>query len=183
MPRAGSRTAYNGRGHYRWEKQALAKTLVVYYSRTGNTKKIAEEVAAALQADVEELKDGKSRRGPIGFIMAGREAVRKVPANLKALQHDPAAYDLVVVGTPVWANTVCSPVRTFLERNRAGFKSVAWFCTAGAEDPTGAEKAFAAMTEASGLAPAATLGFGQAGIKTDHSQQLSAFVASLSTHR
>jgi len=159
------------------------KTLVVYYSRTGNTKNIGEEIAAALKADVEELKDGKSRRGPIGFLMAGREAMKKVPVELEPLKHDPAAYDVVVVGTPVWASTVCSPVRTFLERNRAALKKVAWFCTSGGEDPAGAEKAFAAMTEASGLTPATTMGLGRVSIKRDHSQQLAAFAAALSAHR
>ena len=155
------------------------RTLVVYYSRTGNTKKVADELAAALKADVEELKDGKNRGGPIGFLMAGREAMKKTPANLAPLAHDPAAYDVVVVGSPVWASTVCSPVRTFLTKNRAGLKKVAWFCTSGGEDPTGAEKAFAAMTEASELTPAATLGLGRVSIKNDHSQRVSEFVASL----
>jgi len=159
------------------------KTLVVYYSRSGNTRKIAEELASVLKADVQELKDGKSRNGPIGFLMAGREAMKKTPVELQPLAHDPAAYDAVVVGTPVWASTVCSPVRTFLEQNRSSLKKVAWFCTSGGEDPTGAEKAFAAMTEASGATPAATLGLGRVALKNDHAQKVSAFAASLSARR
>ncbi len=157
------------------------KTLVVYYTRTGNTKKLADELAAALKADVEELKDGKNRGGPIGFLMAGREAMKKTPAHLASLAHDPAAYDVVVVGSPVWASTVCSPVRTFLAQHRTHLKKVAWFCTSGGEDPAGAEKTFEAMTEESGLKPAATLGLGRVSMKNDHSQKVSAFAASLSS--
>jgi len=155
------------------------RTLVVYYSRTGNTRK----VAATLQADVEELQDGKSRKGPIAFVLAGREAMKRTPVARQPLTHDPAAYDVVVVGSPVWASTVCSPVRTFLAQNRASLKKVAWFCTSGGEDPAGAEKAFAAMTEASGATPVATLGVGRVALKNDHTQKVSAFAASLNAHR
>lgn len=166
-----------------WKEFAAVKTLVVYYSRSGNTRKLAEEIGAVLKADVEELRDGKSRSGPIGFLMAGREAMKKTPVELQPLTHDPSAYDAVVVGSPVWASTVCSPVRTFLERNRTTPKKVAWFCTSGGEDPTGAEKTFEAMTEASGLNPAATLGLGRLALKNDHTQKVSAFAASLNVRR
>ena len=53
------------------------KTLVVLYSRTGTTKKVGEEIAAALKADVEEIIDTKKRSGPIGYVQAGRDAMKK----------------------------------------------------------------------------------------------------------
>ena len=159
------------------------KTLVVYYSRSGNTRKVADEIATVLKADEEELQDGKSRKGPVAFILAGREAMHKTTVTLQPLSHDPATYDMVVVGSPVWAGTVCSPVRTFLAKNRGKLKQVAWFCTSGGEDPAGAQKTFAAMTEESGLTPKATLGLGRVSVKKDHSQQVSSFAASLGSHR
>ncbi len=159
------------------------KTLVVYYSRTGNTRKIGKELAVALKADVEELNDGKSRKGPVGFILAGREAMKQTPVKLRLLSHDPATYDMVVVGSPVWANTICSPVRTFLAQNRGRLRQVAWFCTSGSVQPGYAINGFNAMTEESGSVPAATLGLGRKEIKGDHSEKLSAFAASLSAHR
>lgn len=157
------------------------KTLVVYYSRTGNTKKVADELAAALKADVEELKDGKNRGGPIGFLLAGREAMRKTPVDLQPLAHDPAAYDLVVVGSPIWANAICTPVRTFLAQHRTSLKRVAWFCTSGSVEPGYATKGFDAMTEASGLTPVAALGLGRKEIKGDHSLKVASFAASLNS--
>ena len=44
------------------------KVLVVYYSRTGNTKFVAEAIAQSLEADIEEIKDGKNRMGVFGFL-------------------------------------------------------------------------------------------------------------------
>ena len=155
------------------------KTLVVYYSRTGNTKKIGAEVAAALGADVEELMDGKNRTGPIGFVMSGREAMKKEPVALKPLDHDPADYDVVVVGSPIWAGTICTPVRTFLRQHRDSLKRVAWFCTSGSVEAETDGKGFAAMTEESSLSPVAALGLSGRHVKGDHAAALSRFVSAI----
>jgi flavodoxin len=155
------------------------KTLVVYYSRTGNTRLIGNEIAAALGADVEELKDKKNRKGPIGFLMAGREAMKGLPTELEALDHDPAAYDLVLVGSPVWAGSLCPPVRTFLTQQHADLKQVAWFSTCGSEDGSSASKAFSQMTEVSGRPPECTLALGPKAIKADHAEALAAFLGKI----
>lgn len=159
------------------------KTLVVYYSRTGNTKLVANEIAAALGADIEELKDGKNRGGPIGFIRSGREAKRKETAHLEPLSHAPSEYDVVVVGSPIWANTICAPTRTFLAQHRTHLKKVAWFCTSGSINPGYAAKGFQAMTDESGLTPVATLGMGRREIKGDHTEALAGFTAALNGKR
>jgi len=151
------------------------KALVVYYSRTGNTRTVGQEIAAALGADVEELKDGKNRAGPIGFLLSGMEAKRKTPVQLEELTHNPTEYHVVVVGSPVWANDMCSPVRTFLAQHKTALNKVAWFCTSGSIDPKYAARGFAAMTEATGLTPVATLGMGRQEIKRNHSVVLSKF--------
>ncbi len=53
------------------------KTLVVYYSRTGVTGTVAQALAGQLRADIEELRDRKSRRGPLGWLAAGKDATLK----------------------------------------------------------------------------------------------------------
>ena len=53
------------------------KVLVVYYSRTGNTKFVAEAIAQSLEADIEEIKDKKNRMGVFGFLRCGYEAIFK----------------------------------------------------------------------------------------------------------
>lgn len=157
------------------------KALVAYYSRTGHTKRIAVELAATIGADLEELRDGRNRRGLIGFIMSGREAIKKQHVDLEPLQHDPAVYDIVIVGSPIWANSICSPVRTFLAQYKQQIKRAAWLCTSGSIDPKYAAKGFAIMTEQSGLAPVATLGMGQRDVKREHSSELAEFAAALRT--
>ena len=155
------------------------KTLVVYYSRTGHTRKIGDEIAAALEADVEELKDDVGRSGPVDFVKSGREAKAGTLVNLDPLSHEPSSYDLAVIGTPVWAFTMCSPVRTFLLNNDLGNAKVAWFCTMGASSRSFMASCFEAMTDESGLSPVATAGFSAKNIRSDHSQAIADFATAL----
>jgi hypothetical protein len=59
------------------------KALVVYYSRTGNTEKVALELANELNADIERIIDTKDRSGAIGYLVAGKETTQKVPAQIE----------------------------------------------------------------------------------------------------
>ena len=111
------------------------KALVVYYSRTGNTRAAAKEIASALNADVEELDDGVDRKGLIGWLKAGRDGMKKAKVKLKPLKHNPAEYDLIVVGSPVWGGNITPAVRTFLAENNLAGKKVALFCTTGSPTP------------------------------------------------
>jgi flavodoxin len=135
------------------EKDAM-KTLVVYYSRTGTTKKAAEALAAELKCDVEEIFDIRDRKGPIGFLMAGRDAGAKNLTELRKTKSDLSQYGLVVVGTPIWAWNLSTPIRTYLTQNRASLKKVAFFCTQGSD---GSEIAFREMASLCGTGPLATL--------------------------
>jgi flavodoxin len=105
------------------------KTLVVYYSRTGTTKKVGQEIAKQLKADSEEILDVKSRLGPIGWLRSGREGKGKKLAEIKPIKKDPSKYDLVLIGTPNWAANMSSPVRTYLSKHK--FKKTAYFLTGG----------------------------------------------------
>jgi len=154
------------------------KILVVYYSRTGNTRLIGNELAAVLDAHVEELEDRKNRQGMIGWMNSGSDARRKRLADLKPAVHDPSAYDLVVLGGPVWAFTICSPTRTYAIAHRDEFKQVAFFCTLG--DYRFAEKTFAELTEAAGMDPVATFALSEGDLHDDHSEAVAEFIGKLS---
>lgn len=130
------------------------KTLIAYYSRTGITKKVAEVLAQKMGAEVEEIKDTVNRNGAKGFLISGRDAMKRKLTKLEPLKLDPAGYDLVVVGTPVWVGNVSAPVRTYLSENKDKFKKTAFFCTLGG---SGDKKTFAEMEKIIGQKPAGTL--------------------------
>ncbi len=130
------------------------KVLVAYYSRTGTTKIVADELAQRLGVDVEVIADTKNRQGLLGWLGAGRDASKKSKTAIGPLKYDPAAYDLVILGTPVWAWNMTPAIRTYILQNREKFKKVAFFCTMGA---SGDLKTFAGMAELCGQKPVAAM--------------------------
>jgi flavodoxin len=130
------------------------KILVVYYSRTRVTRKLADFIAQKIGATTEEIKDTVNRAGALGYILAGRDAMKRRMTKLEIPKNNPADFDLVVIGTPVWAWNMSTPIRTYLEERKSQFKQVAFFCTMGGN---GDETAFREMGEIIGKKPVATL--------------------------
>ncbi|MFC1682847.1 flavodoxin family protein [Candidatus Zixiibacteriota bacterium] len=118
------------------------KALVVYYSRSGNTRRVAEIITNQLQADLQELVDLKGRAGLLGWLRAGRDAMGDKTTDLEPLVFNLDDYDLIVVGSPVWASHPASAVSTFLQSQDLSGKLVALFCTMSAR---GGEETCAVM--------------------------------------
>jgi len=108
------------------------KALVVFYSRTGNTRKVGNKIAKILKADIDEIIDMKDRRGIIGWFVSGKDASQGNPAQIKN-KLNPEKYDLLIIGTPVWAWTITPAIRAYLRKyNLKGKKpKIAFFCTCG----------------------------------------------------
>ncbi|MBL28436.1 MAG: flavodoxin [Rhodospirillaceae bacterium] len=129
----------------------MAKVLVVYYSLGGTTKRVASALAKLTGADIEVVQEVRPRyRTPWGYFRCILDSLRKRHAPIEPLHHDPAAYDVVVVGTPVWADHISSPIRTLLADRMAGAKRIAAFCTLMGPK---AEIAFAEITTLCGQPP------------------------------
>jgi flavodoxin len=130
------------------------KALIVYYSRTGITRTVAGLIAKEMKCAVEEIVDEKKRKGAIGYILSGREAMMKSLTTIMKPRYDPSKYDVVIIGTPVWAYKMSCAVRTYLTQNKGKIKKAAFFCTYGG---SGEEATYKDMEELVG-APVATLG-------------------------
>jgi len=105
------------------------KSLVVYYSRSGNTRFVAEKISQKIGGDIEEIIDKKRRKGPLGFVIGGFDATRGRKTDVAEMKKSPRDYDLIVVGTPMWNKRITPAVRTYLEDNKFSEKRVALFCT------------------------------------------------------
>ncbi len=118
------------------------KTVIVYYSLTGNVAQTVGRLADALGADVVRLEPQKAYpdRGAKKFLWGGKSAVMGEKPALCPYEFDAARYDRVILATPVWASTFAPPLRTFVEDGRAaleGKRFAALVCCAGG----GAQKA------------------------------------------
>jgi len=110
------------------------KILIVYYSLTGNTHLIAEAIKEQTGAEVERLKpikdlDSESRTR---FFWGGMHAKMKHKPKLEPLEYDPIDYDLIFLGTPVWAWTLTPSIRSYFKMNDLSNKNLAiWNCAGG----------------------------------------------------
>jgi len=98
------------------------RALVVYYSRTGTTRSVAEEIASCLAADLEEVKATRDRRGLWGWLVSAKEGVLGQLTSIQAPKYDPADYELLVIGTPVGGKTCPAPSELILNPIRPAFR-------------------------------------------------------------
>lgn len=132
----------------------MAHALVVFYSRSGHTRQLAETIADRSGWDLEPVLDMRSRSGILGYLRSGLEAVASRLTPIGPSRRDPRDYDIVIVGSPVWNASLSSPIRTYLEQYRGELRSVAFFVTEGGR---GAQRVFSQMAEITGVDPVATL--------------------------
>lgn len=129
-----------------------ARILVVCYSRSGTTRKMASAIAESLGADLEEICDYSDRRSVGGYVRSLLDAIGKRSVDIVPGGRDVAAYDLVVIGTPVWAGMPCAPVRAWLTANKAHLRHIAVFCSLGGR---GSHTTFDEMGRLAGRTPLA----------------------------
>lgn len=109
------------------------KSAIIYYSYSGNTKKVAEILAGSLSKSgpveqVELIATDESK----SFFMQCRRAFYHLKATLNPVQVDLSAYDLICLGSPVWAFAPAPAINTYLDlcTGLAG-KEVVLFTTYG----------------------------------------------------
>jgi flavodoxin len=158
----------------------MAKTLIVYHSRSGFTRRVARSLAARLDADLDEIRIVQTLDGPLGYVMCAIEALGGLAPALRPATKDPATYDMVVVGTPVWFWSLASPVRSWLEQHPLRGRRFAFFCTMGG---SGASCVFSTMKELAGGDPIATLALTDDEVDTSARAKVDAFIRTLRTGR
>jgi len=108
------------------------KYLVAYYSGSGNNKTIGETIAKALSADIDEIIDKKKRLGKIGWLRAGRDAQAENLTDIK-YEKNPQDYDIIILGSPIWASKPTPAIRTYLTKHDLKGKKVAFFICSGGD--------------------------------------------------
>ena len=157
------------------------RILVCFYSRSGTTKRAAEVIAEDFRNHghdtiVEEIIDRKKRSGFFGFLGAGRDAFFKRKTDIDPIKSEVASFDLVIVGTPVWAGRITPAVRTFLEAQAGNIRKGAFFCTMSSAS---GQAALSEMQEVSQKEPAASLALRERAVKSDADDEFRSRVGEL----
>jgi flavodoxin len=114
-------------------KEETPKMLVLYYSQTGNTKAVAEEIATKLGADIEEITmiDPYDPDFQATIERCMKEREQNIIPDIQPVKADLANYDVIFLGYPVWFGTYAPPVINFLNNADLSGKKIVPFCTFG----------------------------------------------------
>jgi flavodoxin len=107
------------------------KILVAYFSHSGNTREIANQIHKSVVGDIFEIKAVEPY--PSGYDACVQQAKQELDSGykpaLKTKCGNIKSYDLVFIGYPVWWGTIPAPVRTFLSEDDFSGKTIVPFCT------------------------------------------------------
>lgn len=107
------------------------KILIAYFSHSGNTREIANQVRQITGGDIFEIQSVKPYPTEYNAVVdqARTELSSGYRPELKTKIKDIKPYDVVLIGYPNWWGTVPAPVRVFLTDNDFSGKAIAPFCT------------------------------------------------------
>ena len=132
----------------------MKPAIVVVFSLTGHTRQVGAEIARRLHCPLVEITEPRPRLGGLAYLRSAFEALFGRVPEIRQIGQNLRDFSLLVIGTPVWAGHVCSPVRSFLVRHRDQIGTLAAFCTMGGRDPV---NAFIDIASITGKPLAATL--------------------------
>ncbi len=111
------------------EEEKKGKVLISYYSRTGNTEEACRVLQKELGADVVEIKDMNNRDSVFGMIGGMLKTLLGLNTRIEPEQVSLDNYDLIVLGSPVWASKLTPAISTFIKKNNFEGKKVVIFIT------------------------------------------------------
>jgi len=114
------------------EEQTSGKTLILYYSLTGNTRAACETLQMELDADIMKIKDLRKRSGKWGFFKTAMASLVGKHTKIEPEKIDFTGYQNIILGSPIWTGKLSMAIRTVIDRNRFDGKKVIIFTTTNA---------------------------------------------------
>lgn len=115
------------------------KTLIAYFSWSGNTRRLVEEVNRSLGFDIVRIERKipySSDYSQCAYVEAKEEVEKGIHPEIRDLGIEPESYDRILLFFPIWWYTIPMPVATFVERNLSGYMGkVILFANSYTDDP------------------------------------------------
>ncbi len=92
------------------------KTAIVYYSKSGHSRRAAELLADLLDADLHQLKTTRYHTPILGYLRAGLDSLRLAKPSLAHPLPDLKRYDALVICGPIWTSYPAAPLRSYFQQ-------------------------------------------------------------------
>lgn len=109
--------------------------VVIFYSRSGHSKRFAENLAEKLEGELFEISTASYRWPLLGWITAGRDSLRGHAPTVTGVPELTDEQRLIVLVGPVWAGRPAAPLNTILDRLKQTKHAVAMGLTCGSKSP------------------------------------------------
>ena len=124
-------------------------TLVIYYSYTGHTKSIAENMAKADSSDLLEVNEIATRSKLGTYFFGSFAAMRQKSVELQQFDADFSSYDKIVIAMPIWAGYPAPAINSIIDLLPSG-KEIELIMVSGSGNSSGSENKTKALIEARG---------------------------------
>ena len=105
------------------------KTVIIFFSESGNTKVVAKTLSENLNTDLIEVRDLKNRHGFIGKVSSSIDAFRESKTDITPINIDLEEYGLIYFGTPTWAGNPTPAIITIIDKCDLKGKDIVLFAT------------------------------------------------------
>lgn len=107
----------------------MSKSIILFYSFEGNTRRVGEFLARELNIPFEEIKPVKDlpSKGFSKYLWGGSQVVMNKKPELRTINVNLDDYDTVFLGSPIWAGTFAPPIKTLLEDGTLKGKKIFFF--------------------------------------------------------
>lgn len=115
------------------QEQQIGKTLIMYYSLTGNTRAGCEALQKELATDILEIRDLKKRavKG-LSFAFTAFASLLGRHTKIEPQHPDLSSYANIIIGSPIWTGKLSIAIRTLIDNNRFDGKKVVIYTTSNA---------------------------------------------------
>jgi flavodoxin len=107
------------------------KTVILYYTFGGSTRKEAERLATELGAPLYQVKEARNRSLLRAFLPGGYSAMHRKTVAIQPVNVNLQDYDHIIIGCPVWAGYPAPAFNTIVTLLPAGKKVELFFCSGG----------------------------------------------------
>lgn len=134
------------------QEQFKGRKILIVYFGGHNVKRVSDDLSRITGADVIRITDLINRR----FAQAGRDSSLGLKTRIAPLGANLSAYEVIIVGTVVWAWNMSPAIRTFLSENKNVLrnKKMAFFTVAGGTEPGKIVKKMSRVADSQALAAA-----------------------------
>ena len=131
-------------------KGASMKGLIVFYSKSGKTEKVARIMSDTLTIGYRKLKDTVDRRGLFGFLRSSIESIHGICSELEPIDMGLEGYDIIFIGTPVWFMNPAPALNTFIRDSDLQNKKIVLFFTQDMANPASLVKKISKKIQSKG---------------------------------